>query len=132
MRDSPKSLTMPAIKKKWVRTNDIQGHKRNFTHKCSSCGHDKMIFRHSNMIPASQQLIMGKGNKYFAEDPCNIMAFKCERCSLMDRFIVDDTAEYIDKILKLRHGVTLYVPSRKIWKESGEVIKQRLKDLGYM
>lgn len=123
---------MPSEPKKWVRTDTIVGHVRNFTHKCSSCGHDKMVFRLSNMIPASRQLIMGEGNKCFVEDPCNIMAFKCERCSLMDRFIVDDDKEYIDKILKLRYGNTLYNPPKEVWEAESEEIKQRLADLGYI
>ena len=117
--------------KAWSRSWDIVGHKRNFKHKCSSCGHDKMIFRHSLMIPASAQQIPGK-DVFFAEDPCNIMVFKCEQCSLVDRFIVNDTAEYINEILKLRDGVTLYIPPREEWEAESEEIKQRLRDLGYI
>lgn len=104
---------MPPTKKKWVRTDNRYGHERNFIHKCSSCGHDKMILCYSRLISGSRQLIPGKDNKYFVEDPCNIMIFKCERCFLADKFIVDDTREYLEKILKLRDGVNLYIPSQE-------------------
>ena len=102
-----------ASKKKWKRTNDIVGHERNFIHKCSSCGHDKMILCDSQIIPASSQPIPGKDNKYFVEDPCNMMSFKCEQCFLTDKFIVDDTKEYIEKILELRDWITVYVPQEE-------------------
>lgn len=101
---------MPSTDKKekrWRRTNDIYGHKRNWTHVCSSCGHDKMVLHSSLVVPVSVQAIPGNDRQRFMEDPCNIMRFKCERCSLVDKFVVDETKEYIDKILELRNGVTL-------------------------
>lgn len=125
---------MPSTdKKRWKRTNDVRGHERNWTHTCSSCGHDKMILRSSLVVPASVQVIPGNDRKRFMEDPCNIVRFKCEQCSLVDKFIIDETKEYIDEILELRDGVPLYTPSREEWGAEGdEEIKKRLKDLGYI
>lgn len=121
---------MPSTKR-WKRTNCVLGHKRNFTHICSSCGHDKFTLRSSRVISGSMKLIPGKENKFWSEEPCNVFMFKCNQCSLADRFIVDDDKEYIEKILKLRDGVMLYVPPKEEW-ERDEEIKKRLEILGYI
>ena len=99
--------------KAWRRTDNRYGHKRNFKHICSTCGHDKMILYSTTVIPGSVKAIPGKERLHFVEEPCNIMEFQCERCFLMDRFIVSDTREYLEKILKLRDGVNLYIPSQE-------------------
>lgn len=109
----------------WTRTNDIYGHKRNFTHTCSACGHDKMIFRHSNLRPERNRL-------HTAPGPVNEIAFKCARCSLVDPFKIDDTKKYIAKILDLRDGVALYLPPKKVWASENKEIKKRLESLNYI
>lgn len=92
--------------KKWRRTDDIFGHAINFTHICSSCGHDKFIFHCSQIIPE-------RNRSYGMPQAGNIMIFKCEKCLLMDRFFINDTREYMQEILKLRGGESLYLPEEE-------------------
>jgi len=62
----------------------------------------------------------------------NVVEYKCPRCSLTQKFYVEDTPEYLYTMLDVRGGVRAFVPPVSEWKKEHEEIKKRLEILGYM
>jgi len=108
----------------WLRTYDIQGHRPTFP---IICRHDKAkyILRYSQVL-TKEHLTLG------LRRALNVIEYKCPRCSLVIQFYVEDDPEYLNKILEMRGGVTLYLPPKDEWAKEHEEIKKRLEILRYM
>ena len=65
-------------------------------------------------------------------DAINVCEYKCPRCSWIALFYVGDDRAYLEEILKLRDGLTLYLPPIKQWMAEHEEIKKRLEIIGYV
>jgi len=105
----------------WERTNDEQGHKSLFEIKCKYCNIDLMFRGSLIMKPKSKEQIIGM----------NKVGFKCKRCGFYRPFYVEDTKEYLGKILKIRNDVSLFTPNWETWSEDDEKRRQ-LEALGYI
>ena len=112
------------ISDKWLRTNDIQGHKELFPIRCRFCKED-MFLRYS-------QILMRKNKLRGADSDCNQMAYKCGDCGYVVRFNVTDKRRYLKWILRKRQGITLWYPPKSTWANIKKRFKQQLESLGYL
>ena len=114
----------PAITKMWVRTNDLRSHVPSFEIKCRHC--DSKMFLRFSEVYATRYITIA------IRHALNVVEYKCPRCSLTQKFFVEDTPEYLREVLDMRDGVRLFIPPVDEWKSESEEIKQRLEILGYM
>lgn len=121
-------------KRKWKRTNDIQGHAPNFEINCRFCK-VPMILRYSQLISKK------KGRPYAVTEVTDQQAWKCWKCGLWIQFninheITGHTEEselrYIKKIYNLRGKNTFYLPTTKEWVDENKEIEKQLEALGYV
>jgi len=83
-----------------------------------------MFLRFSQVYP-------DKSPTYFLKEPHFEMVYKCYVCGWLAYFAILVEKDYALKILKLRNGVSVYVPPRSEWEEH-EGIKKQLEALGYV
>lgn len=109
---------------RWERTHDLRAHRPAFEIKCRFCD-SLMMFRYSEVYP-EENVILARRNGL------NVIEYKCPRCSLIEKFYVEDEREYLQEMLDMRDGRRLYLPPKEEWEAEHEEIKKRLKILGYM
>jgi phage FluMu protein Com len=113
-----------ATMKMWERTDDIYGHKPTFPINCRHC-ESKMLLRFSEVYTE-------RSMTFAIKQAVNVVEYKCPRCSLTQKFYVEDEPEYLLDILDLRGGIRLFIPPKEVWERESEEIKKRLELLGYM
>ncbi len=111
-----------AIGKTWERTNGADGHRPLFQVTCRFCS-TTMVLR--NSILGLHDAVNVK-----TENTVNHLCYKCPKCDSVQRFDVQDDAEYLDKVLAHRGAKMLFVPDMEEW-ERDDSIKAQLSALGY-
>jgi len=123
-KESPNS-TQAKFNSRWLRTDDIYGHKPDFEIKCWHCD-EKMMLRYTEIMPS-------RGREQRINAGVNVIAYKCPRCHIMYKFFIPEDTDYLMKTLeKFRDGFGLYLPPKKVWEDENKEIKKRLADLNYM
>ncbi len=120
-------------KRAWVRTNDIRAHRPTFEIICR--------FHKIPMILRYSQFISKKGgNSYAVRESTNQIAMKCGICGSWIPFNInyaitgyteESEHKYLKKILKLRKGKRIYLPTIKEWSDEHPEVKRKLEALGY-
>jgi len=103
----------------WKRIEDRLGHapiEENLKIICPNCKID-MLQRNSIIWPGNTP-------------PINEVGWKCPRCAYYKKFIIEDTREYIEEVLKRRDGHNWMMPPLKTWTDDDEAALQ-LEALGY-
>ena len=113
-----------AVTPLWVRTYDIRAHRPDFEIRCRHDG-SKMLLRFS-------ELYTERAMNWGIKQAMNAIEYKCPRCSLTQRFLVEDDPHYLMDMLDLRGGIKAYIPPKEEWEAEHEEIKKRLEILGYM
>ena len=118
---------------RWSRVNTEVGHVPLFDIVCNTtmekdgkvfmCGH-KMFLRFSEVTAKPI-------GKLGIKRPVNIIAMKCPECARVQRFYIEDSKKYLQKVLDRRGGRMHYHPSFEEWSNMSEAIKRKLKSLGY-
>lgn len=120
MMPSSQWLQKCCTHKRWKPTYNAYAYKPSFRLNCIFCD-IPMQYRHGTILPGYEGMSI---------------AYKClgksveKPCGFFLRFFIKGDVDYLrDVVEKYRGGHFFWVPTEEF--EENEVIKQRLKDLGY-
>lgn len=111
------------VGKTWRRTNDKRCHEPLFDIKCRYCK-GQMFMRFSEV---------GLDDKATANTKTyiNYVGYKCPDCGWVARFDIDDEAQYLFDVVKMRGGGMHFQPDSAEWGRESKEIEKQLAALGY-